>query len=242
MSVAHSSLEDYKRAGFSRIMGWGTKPALLVIDVCKAYWTEGSPLDLSHNPAAAAAPDSMRKLLAAAREGNVPVLWSEVQYVHPEMLDAGLFYKKSEALTVWQKGDGRALHEHMDGLSPAPNDIIVTKQYASAFFGTSLASSLNTLGVDTVVIVGVSTSGCVRATALDAMQHGFRPMVSVSFLPKNYVKRAYSRYTKVVGSACGDRSPEIHDANMFDLNAKYADAVTEEEAVERLRTGWQDGR
>lgn len=180
MSVAHSSLEDYQRAGFSKIMGWGTKPALLVIDVCKAYWTEGSPLDLSHNPAAAAAPDSMRKLLAAAREGNVPVLWSEVQYVHPEMLDAGLFYKKSEALTVWQKGDARALHEHMDGLSPASNDIIVTKQYASAFFGTSLASSLNVLGVDTVVIAGVSTSGCVRATALDAMQYGLRPMVSGS--------------------------------------------------------------
>ncbi|KAE9389749.1 putative N-carbamoylsarcosine amidase [Gymnopus androsaceus JB14] len=213
MSVAHSSFEDYQRAGFSNVMGWGTKPALIVIDVCKAYWSPGSPLDLSHNLTAAAAPDSMRKLVAAAREGKVPVLWSEVRYLHPEMLDAGLFYKKSKALAVWQKGDARG------SLEPAPSDIIVTKQYASAFFGTSLASSLNTLGVDTLVIIGVSTSGCVRATALDAMQHGFRPMV--------------------VGSACGDRSPEIHNANMFDLNAKYADAVTEEEAIEKLCAGWK---
>ncbi|KIK62422.1 hypothetical protein GYMLUDRAFT_41864 [Collybiopsis luxurians FD-317 M1] len=218
MSVPHSSTEDYHLAGFSNRMGWGTKPALILIDVCKAYWTEGSPLDISHNPAGLAAPDSMRKLLKAAREGKVPVLWSEVQYTHPEMLDAGLFYKKAKALSVWRKGDARGLHEPMEGLKPGSNDIVIVKQYASAFFGTSLASSLNALGVDTLVICGVSTSGCVRATALDAMQHGFRPMV--------------------VGSACGDRSPEIHNSNMFDLNAKYADAVTEEEAVERLSKGW----
>lgn len=217
MSIFHSST-DYNRAGFANIMGWGSKPALLVIDVCKAYWAEGSPLDISHNPAGAAAPDSMRRLLAAAREGEVPVLWSKVQYIHPEMLDAGLFYKKAKALTVWQKGDARGLHEPLEGLVPDSQDIVVVKQYASAFFGTSLASSLHTLGVDTLVLCGVSTSGCVRATTLDAMQHGFRPMV--------------------VGSACGDRSPEIQDANLFDLNAKYADVVMEEDAVKKLRAGW----
>ncbi|KAF5376565.1 hypothetical protein D9757_008271 [Collybiopsis confluens] len=218
MSVSHLSSEDYHRAGFSNPMGWGAKPALILIDVCKAYWTEGSPLNISANPAGAASPDSMKRLLKAAREGGVPVLWSEVQYVHPKMLDVGLFYKKAKALSVWQRGDERGLNEPMEGLKPGPNDVVIIKQYASAFFGTSLASSLNSMGVDTLVICGVSTSGCVRATTLDAMQCGFRPMV--------------------VGSACGDRSPEIHNANLFDMNAKYADVITEAVAVENLSKGW----
>ncbi|KAK7466879.1 hypothetical protein VKT23_003942 [Stygiomarasmius scandens] len=216
--IIHTSIDDYNKAGFSNIMGWGSKPALIIIDVCKAYWTEGSPLDISSNPSGTAAPDSMRRLLRAARQGNVPVIWTEVQYTHPELLDAGLFYKKAKALSVWQKGDERRLYEPLEGLKPGSSDVVIIKQYASAFFGTSLASTLNAMNVDTLVICGVSTSGCVRATTLDAMQYGFRPMV--------------------VGSACGDRSPEIHNSNMFDMNAKYADAVSEEDAMQRLSAGW----
>ncbi|KII95689.1 hypothetical protein PLICRDRAFT_70110, partial [Plicaturopsis crispa FD-325 SS-3] len=204
--------------GFSNLMGWGTRPALLIIDVCKAYWTPGSPLDISTNPSGAAAPESMRRLLSAARAGNVPVLWSDVEYTHPDMEDAGLFFRKAKVLTVWQKGDPRGLAHRMEGLEPEAKDVIVVKKYASAFFGTSLASSLQVMNVDTLVICGVSTSGCVRATTLDAMQHGFRPMV--------------------VGSACGDRTPEIQNSNLFDLHAKYADVVAEEEALERLKAGW----
>ncbi|THV08052.1 Isochorismatase hydrolase [Dendrothele bispora CBS 962.96] len=164
----------------------------------------------------------MRRLLDAARRGDIPVIWTEVQYTHPELLDAGLFYKKAKALSVWRKGDDRKLYEPLEGLKPGHSDVVITKQYASAFFGTSLASTLNAMGVDTLVICGVSTSGCVRATVLDAMQYGFRPMV--------------------VGSACGDRSPEIHNSNMFDMNAKYADAVSEEEAIQKLSAGWVDVR
>jgi len=122
----------------------------------------------------------MRRLLRAARQGNVPVIWTEVQYTHPELLDAGLFYKKAKALSVWQKGDERRLYEPLEGLKPGPSDVVIIKQYASAFFGTSLASTLNAMNVDTLVICGVSTSGCVRATTLDAMQYGFRPMVRAS--------------------------------------------------------------
>ncbi|THH19553.1 hypothetical protein EW146_g1635 [Bondarzewia mesenterica] len=213
--ITHTASTSYANSGFSNILGWGSHPALLIIDVCKAYWTEGSPLDISSNPAGAAAPDSMRALLRAARTGNVPVFWSTVEYTHPEMADAGLFYHKAKVLTIWQKGDPRRLHEYLDGLEPAEKDEVVVKKYASAFFGTSLASALRVAGVDTVVICGVSTSGCVRATTLDALQHGFRPMV--------------------VGSACGDRTPEIQNSNLFDLHAKYADVVSEGEAVEKLR-------
>ena len=118
------------------------------------------------------------------------------------MKDAGLFWTKTKALDVWRIGDRRGLDESVEGLDPIVVDVggdewVVKKKYPSAFFGTTLATDLYTRGVDTVVVCGVSTSGCVRASVLDAMCHGFRPMV--------------------VGSACGDRTREVHEANMFDM-------------------------
>lgn len=209
---------DYARVGFSQKMGWGKRPALILIDVCKAYWSAGSPLDTSANPESVEAPASMRVLLAAARSAKVPVIWTKVYYDREDMADAGLMYLKAKVLTVWQKGDTRGFDGYVDGLVPEPEELIVTKKMPSAFFGTTLAADLHLLNVDTLVLCGVSTSGCVRASTLDAMQNGFRPMV--------------------VGSACGDRSPEIQSSNLFDLNAKYADVVTEDEAVEKLKAGW----
>ena len=91
---------------------------------------------------------------------------------------------------------------------------MIKKQYASAFFGTTLASTLNSLGVDTVIITGLTTSGCVRATAVDALQHGFIPIV--------------------VREAVGDRDDRVHDANMFDMGAKYADIVSEAAVLDHL--------
>ncbi|KAF9264911.1 putative N-carbamoylsarcosine amidase [Marasmius fiardii PR-910] len=218
--LQHPSSEDYaKTAGFSNIMGWGTRPALIIIDVCAAYWTKGSPLDITSSPKGGDAPTSIRKLLDAARAGAVPVVWTQVHYTHTEMKDAGLFFTKSKALSIWHKDDVRGYGRWMEGLEPGKNDVVILKQYASAFFGTTLASTLRTMDVDTVVICGVSTSGCVRATATDAMQNGFRPMV--------------------VGSACGDRSTEIHNANLFDLHAKYADVVSENDALDKLEAGWK---
>jgi maleamate amidohydrolase len=119
-----------------------------------------------------------------------------------------------------------AFAEHAPGdwgeltLKPAPDDLIVVKQYASAFFGTSLASTLHYAGVDTAVITGVSTSGCVRASATDALSHGFRPLV--------------------VRQACADRTMALHDANLADLDAKYADVVDLEEALTALARGTGD--
>lgn len=123
-------------------MGWGKRPALLLVDVCTAYWTPYSPLSLIGNPAAENAPDSMRRLLAAARQGNVPVLWTQVEYSRPDMADAGLFWHKAKMLVVWKKGDQRGLASWMEGLIPDENDVVVVKKYPSAFFGTSLASEL----------------------------------------------------------------------------------------------------
>lgn len=173
---------SYASSGFSNRMGWGARPALLLIDVCTAYWTASSPLSILSNPAGARSPDSMRALLAAARAGGVPVIWTEVKYTKRDMSDAGLFWCKTKALDVWRTGDDRGLAEWLPGLVPVEGDVLVTKRYPSAFFGTVLATDLQVLGVDTLVVCGVSTSGCVRATVLDAMQHGFRPMVSWSLL------------------------------------------------------------
>ncbi|KAL5342100.1 Isochorismatase-like protein [Aspergillus crustosus] len=216
--VEHAAAASYAKSGFSNRMGWGKRPALLLIDVCKAYWSPDSPLSLLGHPAAEDAPDSMRRLLAAARKGKVPVVWTKVEYSKADMADAGLFWLKSKTLDVWKKGDTRGFDAWVEGIEPEEQDVVISKKYASGFFGTTLATDLHALNIDTVVICGVSTSGCVRASTLDAMQSGFRPMV--------------------VGAACGDRSPEIQNANLFDLDAKYADVVSEEDAVSRLSSGW----
>ncbi len=143
MAVSHASSESYANSGFANRMGWGQRPALLIIDVCVAYFSDPSPLSLLGNPEAEAAPGSMRRLVAAARAGNVPVVWSQVEYTHPDMADAGLFWRKAKVLDVWKTDDPRGLAANLEGLEPAANDTVVVKKYASAFFGTTLATSLH---------------------------------------------------------------------------------------------------
>ncbi len=174
----HRGDPAYSSTGFGRRMGWGTRPALVLVDVCKAYWTPGSPLDLTAHQPSAASPEVMKRLVAAARRAEVPVVWTTVEYTDGGMRDAGLFWLKSKNLSVWQTGDDRGLGDFLDGLTPEAGDLVIKKKYPSAFFGTTLATDLKVLGADTLVICGVSTSGCVRATALDSMCNGYRPMVS----------------------------------------------------------------
>lgn len=199
---------DYLRAGFGTRLGWGSRPALLVVDMCRAYVDENAPLY------AAAAADAYRnadRLAAVARRQGLPVVFTRVEYAAGGV-DGGHFFRKVPALRCFEAGN--PLAEFTDLVRPTSGDVVVTKQYASAFFGTSLAATLNALGIDTVVIAGVSTSGCVRASALDALQHGFVPIV--------------------VADACADRDPRPHDSNLFDLQAKYADVVTMDDAVAHL--------
>ena len=175
--AANPSTSSYASSGFSNRIGWGFSPALILIDVCQAYWTEGSPLSTLSNPSSVASVDVMKQLLAAARSSSTtPIFWTKVEY--SDMAEAGLFYLKAKALDVWQKGDNRGYDAWVGGLVPREGESVLVKKYASAFFGTDLSTRLRVLGVDTLVICGVSTSGCVRATSLDAMQNGFRPMVS----------------------------------------------------------------
>ena len=199
--------DDYEGAGFGNRLGFGDHPALLIIDFVRAYLEDDSPLyagvEAVVPPAAA--------VLEAARHAEIPVIFTRVVYTIGGV-DGGLFYRKVAPLAVFQ-GDSAA-GQIIDELAPRQDELVVKKQYASSFFGTSLDSTLRSLNVDTIILTGLSTSGCVRATAVDAIQLGFRPIV--------------------VADAVGDRDRLPHEANLFDLAAKYADVLTAEEVVSYL--------
>jgi maleamate amidohydrolase len=186
----------------------GPHPAVIVVDFLNAYVTKGSPLYAEPVVAAVA---HTPPLLDAARKAAVPVIYTRVIY-HPSGRDGGLFVRKVPTLRVMVEGE--PLADIVPQLPPAPNDLILVKQYASAFFGTHLAATLTAQGIDTLIIVGCSTSGCVRATALDAMQHGFVPLV--------------------VSDCVGDRLAEPHDANLFDIQAKYGEVVLRDTVIDYL--------
>jgi nicotinamidase-related amidase len=192
--------DNYAAGGFGQALQPGRRPALLVIDFVRAYLTRGSPLYAGVD----AARDACRELLASARAAGIPIVHTNVRY-QPGGRDGGVFFRKVPALGCFVDGAHPELAAFAEGLEPVAGETVITKQYASAFFGTSLASTLTALGVDTVLITGVSTSGCVRATTLDACQHGFIPLV--------------------VRDAVGDRHAAPHEANLFDLQAKYAEVV-----------------
>ncbi|TQM66937.1 nicotinamidase-related amidase [Actinomadura hallensis] len=202
--AARDLAEDYRGSGFGAGLGCGDAPALLVVDLVRAYLVDGSPLRAPVEDAAAASV----ALIGAAREAGLPVLFTRVSY-RPGGVDGGLFRRKIPALRVFEEGD--PLGDFAEGAAPEPGETVVTKQYASSFHGTSLAATLTASRIDTLLICGFTTSGCIRATATDALQHGFRPLV--------------------VDEACGDRDRRLHEANLLDLEAKYADVVSLESAL-----------
>lgn len=195
---------DYRGSGFGVSLGCGAAPGVLVVDVVRAYLVDGSPLRAPVEDAVAAS----GTLIETARAAGLPVLFTRVSY-RPGGADGGLFRRKIPALRVFEEGS--PLGDFAEGAVPLPSETVVTKQYASSFHGTSLASTLTASGVDTLLICGLTTSGCVRATATDALQHGFRPLV--------------------VDDACGDRDRRLHEANLLDLEAKYADVLSLDQAL-----------
>jgi maleamate amidohydrolase len=197
---AESLQQNYARGGFGKRLGFGQRPALLVIDFVRAYLVKESPLYAGVEAAQAGAVT----LLAAARAAGIPIVHTNVVY-QPGGRDGGVFFRKVPALGCFEAGAHPDLAAFASGLEPLPTETVISKQYASAFFGTSLASTLTALGVDTVLIAGLSTSGCVRASAVDCCQHGFIPVV--------------------VAEAVGDRAAGPHEANLFDIHAKYGDVV-----------------
>lgn len=202
---ASSLQSNYANGAFGARLGFGQKQALVMIDFAQAYFVSDSPLFANRPEVVPRA----QALLQWARQRGLLVCHTRVEY-RSDGLDGGVFFRKVPALKVFCAG--HPLADCVPALSPTAHEPVVTKQYASAFFGTSLASTLRAQGVDCVLLAGMSTSGCVRASTVDALQHGFIPIV--------------------VSDACGDRHPQPHEANLFDLQAKYADVMT----LEQLQT------
>jgi len=209
MSEANDLQQNY-RGVFDGQMGFGRSPAIIVVDFINAYTQPSSPL---YAPAVVEAIKETVPLLKLAREKRVPIIYTRVLY-HQNGADGGLFVQKVPALRKMVEGE--PLADIVPELPPGPDDVILIKQYASSFFGTSLAAMLTARGADTLIITGCSTSGCIRATAVDAMQNGFRPIV-----PRECV---------------GDRHDGPHEANLFDINAKYGDVVALKDVMSRLQS------
>jgi maleamate amidohydrolase len=207
--------QNYARAGYHTRQVWGKRPVLLLVDFAQAYFDQTSPL--YGGKGCKTALSNAQKLLFAARSTKTPVIFTEVRYIKGGV-DGGIFFRKAPPLKVLERGN--PLGDLNPELARNPDEIMVTKQYPSAFFGTSLAATLTAMGADTVILSGLTTSGCVRATCVDSMSNGF--------------------ITLVVGDACGDRADGPHQSNLFDMSAKYADLITTTEAETYLNSTQQE--
>jgi maleamate amidohydrolase len=200
--------EIYRQRGFAGRVGFGTRPALLIIDFIQAFTSTSSPLGSNLDEEVAAT----HRLLELMRARQFAVHYTTTAY-EEGYADAGVFIKKVPSLKILKLGD--SLTQIDARLQPRTGEHVWCKKYASAFFGTALAASLTAAQVDTILIAGCTTSGCVRASAVDSCQHGFR--------------------TIVVREAVGDRAPAPHEANLFDIDSKYGDVVGIEEALDYVR-------
>jgi nicotinamidase-related amidase len=211
--VVTSGKEDeefFRQRGFGIKIGFGERPALIIIDMLKGFTDSTMPLGANLDMQI----EAQKPLLKIAHERDIPVIFSTVMYEEAEAKDAGLWGIKMKGSLTLTAGSESVKIDPRVGMQP--KDILLVKKYASCFFGTDLVPRLNSRRVDTLIITGCTTSGCVRATAVDAVQNGFRPMV--------------------VREAVGDRSVAAHEQSLFDLNAKYADVVSLDETLQYLKT------
>lgn len=204
----NKDLDQNYKAVFNKRLGFGKNPAIILVDFVAAYFDENSPLYADVEKALLSAIRIRNK----GREKNIPIIYTNVSY-QKDGKNGGVFFEKLPVLSCFIEGAKTV--GWPSKLDIDPNEIVITKQYPSAFFETCLSKKLNNLEIDTLIITGLTTSGCIRATCVDAISYGFRPIV--------------------VKDACGDRHEKPHIANLFDMNAKYADVVTESEVVNFLR-------
>lgn len=207
----------YEKAGFGSSSGFGSRPAILIIDV--QYRTVGEAREpildaMDTYPTAVgergwAAVDRIRELLDAGRPKGVPVLYPVVE--RKDRFDTGRWKDKIPGMDSEEHRIGQRGTQIVEEVAPEPGDVVVSKRYASAFFGTPLMTYLNDLDVDTLIVTGCTTSGCVRATVMDAFSYAFRVIV-----PEDAVY---------------DRGEASHAINLFDMSQKYADILTTGEVI-----------
>lgn len=198
------------RQVFGNSLGFGDRPAVLVIDLCLAFTDPNRPLGTDCTNTI----EQSNRIIRAAHRSGLLVIFSTVRYDNPDFSDAGLWGRKIGGHTdLGAGGNGSDLDPRLEFDA---KDGLLVKKYASCFFGTDLSSRLVSARVDTLIICGVTTSGCVRASAVDAIQSGFRPVV--------------------VSDAVADRWRDAHDQSLRDLAAKYAD-VADTATVEQYLSG-----
>ena len=200
----NKTLESYKSKGFASRSGFGRLPGLLIVDFINGFTDPSSPLGGDYSTQL----DATNVLLDGFRRASLPIAFTLVEYEH-DYSDAGVFIEKVPSLGILKKGS--PMCDIDDRIKPRPGEYIVSKCYASSFFGTNLDIWFRNNGVDTCVIVGCTTSGCVRASAVDSLQYGYR--------------------TVVVQEGCGDRADGPHEANLFDIDAKYGDVISLDECL-----------
>ena len=198
----------FAQRGFGLTIGFGQRPAVLVIDMIQAFSDPQAMLGADLSPQIVAT----QSLLAAARARRLPILFSTVSYDDADFKDAGIWALKQKGVMTLRAGTPAV--ELDPRLQRLPGEGWLVKKYASCFFGTDLTSRLLSRGIDTLILAGCTTSGCVRATAVDALQTGLRPMI--------------------VRECVGDRSQAAHEQSLFDLQAKYADVVGLDETCRYL--------
>jgi nicotinamidase-related amidase len=191
-----------------RAGGVGRRPALVIIDVNNGFTDPDSPLVCELDDTV----EAIRRLLDAARRAEAPVVYTTVSYGDGDRVTAKAFIDKVPVLLTLEAGSRWV--EIDERIAPRPGEPVLNKLFASAFFGTPLASMLASHGCDSVIVTGASTSGCVRATVVDVLQHGYRPVV-----PRE---------------AVGDRNPAAHDAALYDIDLKYGDVVSLDEVLDAL--------
>ena len=191
--------------GFGKRQGAGTRPALLVIDMSLGFTSPDSPLVCDLDEVV----EAIRRLLEAARPKGLPIVFTTVSYGEGEKVVAKAFIEKVPILLTLAEGSG--FTEIDPRIAPRPEEPVLNKLFASAFFGTPLQSLLAAHGCDSVIVTGASTSGCIRATAVDVLQNGYRLMV-----PRE---------------AVGDRNAAAHEQALYDVDAKYGNVVSLDEAL-----------
>ena len=194
--------------GFHGRAGFGRSPALIVVDVNVGFTDPASPLVCDLDGVVAA----IQVLLRETRKAGFPIVFTTVAFDAAGKAAAKAFIDKIPALLTLEAGSRWV--EIDPRIAPKEGEPVLNKLFASAFFGTPLQALLTAAGCDSLIVTGASTSGCVRATVVDALQHGFRPVV-----PRE---------------AVGDRNPLAHEANLYDMDTKYADVVSVEEVIAHL--------
>jgi maleamate amidohydrolase len=203
-----SDQEFFAERGFGQRIGFGLHPALIVIDLLKGFTDPNMPLGANFDKEMV----ETKRVLASAREADIPIFYTAVAYEEQDLKDAGVWARKQKGTSSLVAGTPAV--ELDPRLERRDSEAVILKKYASAFFGTDLIARLNSRRVDTLLITGCTTSGCVRATAVDAVQNGVIPVV--------------------IREAVGDRAEAPHRQSLFDLEQKYADVVSVDEVLTYL--------